>query len=213
MLVTLEFDNTKVVRQQLAQTLQNVTKVRLVKLIYTVSWTNITSANNSITYGSNGFGMPDGLYNVSHIQQFFTNNSINATITLNQATGRISIRSDQNMFLAFSALLGFSNTYIFTANTTHTGSIPSLIFKNINITLREINSYHNIKNSSNSNVLHSMKNTQAFYGDTVEYEPDKKIFLNLNTNILTHLEIGAADNLGNDILKNNIYFQAILEII
>ena len=34
MLVTLEFDNTKVVRQQLAQTLQNVTKVRLVKLIY-----------------------------------------------------------------------------------------------------------------------------------------------------------------------------------
>ena len=49
MLVTLEFDNTKVARQQLAQTLQNVTKVRLVKLIYTVSWLNITSANNSIT--------------------------------------------------------------------------------------------------------------------------------------------------------------------
>ena len=129
MLVTLEFDNTKVVRQQFAQTLQNVTKVRLVKLIYTVSWLNITSANNAITYGSNGFGMPDGLYNVSHIQQFFTNNSINATITLNQATGRISIRSDQNMFLAFSALLGFSNNYIFTANNTHTGSIPSLLFK------------------------------------------------------------------------------------
>ena len=57
-----------------------------------------------------------------------------------------------------------------------------------------------------------MKYTQAFYGDTVEYESDKKIFLNLNTNILTHLEIGATDNLGNDILKNNIYFQAILEI-
>ena len=213
MLVTLEFDNTKVDRQQLAQTLQNVTKVRLVKLIYTVSWLNITSANNAITYGSNGFGMPDGLYNVSHIQQFFTNNSIKATITLNQATGRISIRSDQNMFLAFSALLGFSSTYIFTANTTHTAiNLSSLLFKNINITLREINSYHNIKNSSNSNILHSMKNTQAFYGDTVEYGPDKKIFLNLNTNILTHLEIGATDNLGNDILKNNIYFQAILEI-
>ena len=128
MLVTLEFDNTKVVRQQLlAQTLQNVTKVRLVKLIYTVSWLNVTSANNSITYGSNGFGMPDGLYNVSHIQQFFTNNSINATITLNQATGRISIRSDQNMFLAFSALLGFSITYIFTANNTRTHSLNTII--------------------------------------------------------------------------------------
>ena len=62
-------------------------------------------------------------------------------------------------------------------------------------------------------MLHSIKNTQAFYGDTVEYEPDKKILLNLSTNDLTHLEIGATDNLGNDILKNNIYFQAILEII
>ena len=49
-----------------------------------------------------------------------------------------------------------------------------------------------------------MKNAQAFYGDTVEYEPDKKIFLNLNTNILTHLETGATDNLDLDILKNNI---------
>ena len=80
MLVTSEFDNTKVVRQKLAQTLQNEPKVRLVKLICTVSWYNITSANNSITYGSNGFGTPDDLYNVSLIQQFFINNGINATI-------------------------------------------------------------------------------------------------------------------------------------
>ena len=55
-------------------------------------------------------------------------------------------------------------------------------------------------------MLYSMKNTQAFYGDTVEYEPDKKVLISLNKNILTHLEIGAADNLGLDILKNSIYF-------
>ena len=56
---------------------------------------------------------------LSHVQQFFTNNGINATITLNQATDRISIRSDQNVFLVFPALIGFSSSYIITANTTH----------------------------------------------------------------------------------------------
>ena len=38
------------------------------------------------------------------------------------------------------------------------------------------------------------------YSDTVEYEPDKKIFFNLNTNILTYLEIGVTEHLGLDIL-------------
>ena len=61
--------------------------------------------------------MPDGLYNVL---QFFANNGIKATIILNQPTGRISIRSDQIIVLVFAALFGYSSTYKFIANTTHT---------------------------------------------------------------------------------------------
>ena len=117
------------------------------------------------------------MYNISHIQQFFTDIAIIATITLNQATGKISIRSDQNMYLAFSELLGFPDNQIYNANITYTASnIPSLLFKTINITLKEINTYHNIFNNFNSHVLHTIKNTSAFYEDTVEYEPEKNIY-------------------------------------
>ena len=216
MLIILEFNNKKVVRQQLAQPLENVKKVRLVKLIYTVSWSNITDDNNSITYGTSNSSLPVGLYNVPQIQRVFTKSSMNVTIALNQPTGCVVITTDKLLRLGFSSILGFPPNYTISGDTypvTVTGNIPSLLFKTINITLKEINSYHNMKNDTNSNILYSFKNSNAFFGDTVENEPDKKIFLNLNSNVLTHLEIGAVDNFGNDILANNIYFQVVLEII
>ena len=55
----------------------------------------MTSANNFITYGIKGFGMLDNLCSSSQVQQFFANKRITAINTLNQATGRITIRSIQ----------------------------------------------------------------------------------------------------------------------
>lgn len=95
MLVTSQFANSDVARQRLTQT-EKVTKVRLVKLNYTMLYDIIWEAQVLTSF--NGCGIPNGLYKVNHVQQYFTNKGVNATITLNKAIGRISIRSDQNMF-------------------------------------------------------------------------------------------------------------------
>ena len=113
MLVTLKFD-TKFV-QRIAQALEKVTKERLLMFNHALSRYNVIIVKNSTTYSSIIISAsifqtvymcklhrPSRIWKtLSHVQQFFTNNGINATITLNQATDRITIRSDQNVFLVF----------------------------------------------------------------------------------------------------------------
>ena len=210
MIVTLEFNNTPLTRQLLAQTLTEVCQVRLLKLVYTVAWRNIIQG--SVTYNSVTYNLPDGLYNIALIQKYFTDNTINAQITLNQATGKIQITTDKAMTITFATMLGFTSNS-FTVGTTTATNIPTLLFKNINIALNEVNSYKNILNQYNSSVLSTIRNTSDYYGSTVEYEPQNPYFVSLNSSVLNYLEISMKDESGNNLLQNNIYFKAILEII
>ena len=99
MIVTLKFNNMPLSRQLLAQTLTEVCLVHLLKLVYTVAWRNIIQ--RTISYNSITYNMPDGLFYVALIQKYFSDNTINAQITLNQATRRIQINTDKVMMLFF----------------------------------------------------------------------------------------------------------------
>lgn len=212
MYITLQYTNNLGSPIQLVTPVDCINKrIALSKVIYTVSWFNISNNSVSNNNSVNNTTIPSGYYNVSLLQTAVQNIDSSFTLTQNQANGTVSLRCANSITLGFANLLGFSvNT--FSPNVTYTGSLPKLMNRVINITLNEINTTHNLFNSTQSNILYSMINKGNMYGDTVEYEVIKPEFKKLSDRYLNQLTVNMTDENGNAFNTQNIFALFVLKI-
>jgi hypothetical protein len=198
---------------QLVQPIDCVNKrVALSKVIYTVSWFNISTAQNNNVV--NISAIPDGYYNVALLQTAVQVIDPTFTLTINQATGKITLRCDNTITLGFASLLGFNQPGgTFNANTTYVSTnLPRLMNRVINITLDEINITENLANNTRSNILYSMVNRGSLYGDTIEYEVVKLQYKKLSDRYLNQLTVNMTDENGVAFNTNNILAIFVLKI-
>ncbi len=208
MIVTLQYSNNLGSPIQLVQPVDCSNKrIALCKVIYTVSWFNISENNNIV----NNTSISSGYYNVALLQTAIQTIDSSFTLIQNQANGIVSLRCANSITLGFANLLGF-NTNTFMPNVTYTGSLPRLMNRVINITLNEINTTHNLFNNTQSNVLYSMVNRGNLYGDTVEYEVVRPEFKKLSDRYLNQLTVNMTDENGLAFNTQNIFALFVLKI-
>ena len=62
------------------------------------------SPNNKISFGSNNYVKPEGLYK-DLIWQYFTSNNMNIQVALNRAAGKMQLTTDGATFISCSNIL------------------------------------------------------------------------------------------------------------